>query len=144
MLWSDFDRLGRFWDPWQDFQHMGRSIFGNGGTSPYVEFPAVNVWVNGDHAVVTAEIPGVDPDAIELSVVGKSLKISGTRQPREIKDGETYHRREQWHGRFSKTIELPFTVESDKVTARFNKGILSVELPRAEAEKPKKINVKSN
>lgn len=143
MLWSDFERLGRFWDPWQDFERMRRSLFGNGRTSAIVEFPAVNIWVDGDDALVTAEIPGVDPDTIELSVVGKSLILRGIRQPEEIKNGETYHRQERWQGRFSKTVELPFAVESDKVNARFTKGILSVELPRAEAEKPKKIAVKS-
>jgi len=143
MLWSDFERLGRFWDPWQDFEPMRRSLFGNGRTSAIVEFPAVNIWVDGDDALVTAEIPGVDPDTIELSVVGKSLILRGIRQPEEIKNGETYHRQERWQGRFSKTVELPFAVESDKVNARFTKGILSVELPRAEAEKPKKIAVKS-
>jgi HSP20 family protein len=143
MLWPDFERLGRFWDPWQDFERMRRSLFGNGRTSAIVEFPAVNIWVDGDDALVTAEIPGVDPDTIELSVVGKSLILRGIRQPEEIKDGETYHRQERWQGRFSKTVELPFAVESDKVNARFTKGILSVELPRAEAEKPKKIAVKS-
>lgn len=143
MLWSEFERLGRFWEPWQDFERMRRSLMGNGRTSTVVEFPAVNMWVDRDNALVTAEIPGVDPNTIELSVVGKSLTLRGSRQPGELKDGETYHRQERWQGRFSKTVELPFAVESERVNARFTKGVLSVELPRAEAEKPKKITVKS-
>ena len=142
MLWSDFERLGRFWDPWQDFERMRRSFVGNGGTSASVEFPAVNIWVTGDDALLTAEIPGVNPDTIELSVVGQSLTIRGERQSEKLTDGEMYHRQERWQGRFSKTIELPFAIESGKVNAKFTKGVLSVILPRAEAEKPKKIAVK--
>jgi HSP20 family protein len=101
------------------------------------------MWVDADNAFMTAEIPGVDPATIELSVVGKSLTVRGARQSEQLKDGETYHRRERWEGRFSKTVQLPFTVESDKVNARFTRGVLTVELPRAEAEKPRKIAVKS-
>ena len=85
----------------------------------------------------------VDPETIELSVVGKSLTLRGARQSEELKEGETYHRRERWEGSFSKTVQLPFTVESDKVNARFTRGVLTVELPRAEAEKPRKIIVKT-
>jgi len=143
MLWTDWNRLGRFWDPWEEFERMSRSIFGNGGSYANVEFPAVNIWVNEDHALATAEIPGVDPETIELSVMGKSLTLRGNRESEPLKDDETYHRQERWQGRFSRTIELPFTIENDKVTARFTGGILHVELPRAEAEKPKKIAVKS-
>lgn len=140
MLWSDF---GKFWDPWQEFERMRRSLFGNGSASSYVEFPAVNIWVDGEHALVTAEIPGVDPETIEVSVVGKSLTLRGKRQSEELTEGETYHRQERWQGSFTKMVDLPFAVENEKVKARFRKGILSVELPRAEAEKPKKIAVKS-
>jgi HSP20 family protein len=143
MLWSDLERLGRFWDPWQDFARMRRSLLRNGNQSSYVEFPAVNIWADADNAFMTAEIPGVDPETIELSVVGKSLTLRGARQSEELKERETYHRRERWEGRFSKTVQLPFTVESDKVNARFTRGVLTVELPRAEAEKPRKIIVKS-
>lgn len=140
MLWSDF---GNFWDPWKEFERMRRSIFGDGSVYSYVEFPAVNIWVDGDHALVTAEIAGVDPEEIEVSVIEKSLILRGNRRSEEVKEGETYHRQERWQGSFTKTIDLPFAVESEKVKARFSKGVLSVELPRAEAEKPKKIEVKS-
>jgi HSP20 family protein len=60
-----------------------------------------------------------------------------------VEKGVAYHRRERWYGKFGKTIELPFTVEADKVEARFSKGVLSITLPRSEAEKPKKVKVKS-
>jgi HSP20 family protein len=66
------------------------------------------------------------------------------RKADELGDDESYHRRERWAGQFSKTIELPFNVQAEKVEAKFSKGILSITLPRAEAEKPKKIIIKSD
>ena len=63
--------------------------------------------------------------------------------PLEIKEGESYHRRERWYGKFTKTIELPFVVEGNKVEAGFSRGILTIKLPRAESEKPKKITVRT-
>ena len=88
-------------------------------------------------------IPGISPEDIEISVVGKSLTLRGTRRADDLKDEEAYHRRERWHGQFSKTIELPFNVEAGKVNASFKKGVLYITLPRAEEEKPKTIHIKS-
>jgi HSP20 family protein len=143
MLWSDLERLGRVWDPWREFERMPRVL--SRWTSPStIEFPAVNVWVTGDTAVVTTELPGIDPKAIDISVVGKSLTLRGSRDPEELKQDESYHRRERWSGQFTKTIEMPFNIEGSKVDAKFTKGILQITLPRAEADKPRKIAVKSD
>lgn len=140
MLWSDLERLGRFIDPWREFEAMGRTLSRIEGLSS-VEFPPVNVWASGDKAVVTTEIPGIDPKSLDISVINNSLTIRGSRKSDELKQGENYHRRERWSGQFAKTIELPFNVEGSGVEARFAKGILHISLPRAEAEKPKKIAV---
>ncbi|MDA8100524.1 MAG: Hsp20/alpha crystallin family protein [Nitrospiraceae bacterium] len=105
------------------------------------EFPPVNMWSGSEEAVVTVELPGVDHQAVDISVAGKILTLKGSRPAEEMHEGESYHRRERWYGEFSRTIELPFAVESSKVNARFSKGILSITLPRAEAERPKKISV---
>jgi HSP20 family protein len=153
MLWSEFERFGRIFDPWREFKRMedrmkrlrdslGHTFLEYPFTSPS-EFPAVNVWTNEDGAVVTTEIPGVDPQSIDISVMGKSVTLRGSRQPEEIKKEESYHRRERWEGQFSRIIELPFDIETNKVGARFSKGILYITLPRAEADKPRKIAVKS-
>jgi HSP20 family protein len=141
MLWSDLDRLGSFLDPWREFQRMSEAISRPLATVT-VEFPAVNVWVSSDNAVVTTEIPGIDPESLDVTVVDKTLTLRGSRQPEDLNEGEAYHRRERWSGQFTKTVELPFAVDSNKVEARFLKGILSVSLPRAEADKPRKIAVK--
>jgi HSP20 family protein len=142
MLWSDLERFGELVDPWRDLERMQRA-FSRWVTPSTTEFPAVNAWVAGDTALVTTELPGVDPKTIDISVVGRSLTLRGSREPEQLKENESYHRRERWYGQFAKTLELPFDVESAKVEAKFSKGILSITLPRAEADKPRKIAVKS-
>jgi HSP20 family protein len=143
MLWSELERLGRFWDPWNEFERMQRTV-SRWVSPPSADFPAVNVWVSGDAAVVTTEIPGVDPKLIDISVAGKTLTIRGSRNPEELKEGDSYHRRERWSGQFTKTVDMPFLIETSKVDAKFSRGILHITAPRAEAEKPKKIAVKSD
>jgi HSP20 family protein len=103
----------------------------------------MNVWANPDGAVVTAELPGVNPEDIDVSVVGETLTLTGSRTPEELKEGEKYHRRERGQGKFTRTFQLPFPVEADKVEAVFEKGVLHISLPRAEADKPKKISIKA-
>ena len=96
---------------------------------------------NEEKAVITTEIPGVDVKGVEINVVGNTISLRFERKPEELKEGEAYTRRERWYGEFSRTIELPFNVQIDKVNAKFSKGILYIEMPRAEAEKPRKITV---
>jgi HSP20 family protein len=136
-------------NPWQEFERMRREMdrlaanFYENRPRIAPGFPAINVWANQDGAVITAELPGVAPEDIDIAVVGETLTLTGERHPEALQDGEKYHRRERGHGKFTRTFELPFAVEADKVEAMFEKGILQVYLPRAEAEKPKKIAIKT-
>lgn len=135
-LWSEMDRLQR---------EVNRLFDGVVTTRAAIapNYPALNFWANEEGAVVTAEMPGVEPDGIDISVVGETLTLSGNRQLEELQEGHRYHRRERSHGRFSRTIQLPFLVDANKVEAVFDKGVLHLSLPRAEADKPKKIAVKA-
>jgi HSP20 family protein len=141
MLWSEMERLGRVFDPWNEFERMNRTLR-RFDSSSAMEFPATNLWVSENSAVVTTEVPGIDPNALEITVVKDSLTLRGFRKAEELKDGEAYHRKERWNGQFTRTLELPFPVDADKVKARFAKGVLYISLPRAEADKPRKISVK--
>jgi len=141
MLWTEFNN-NTYVDPWRDFERLNRMLSRVSSQRSH-EFPAVNIWVDADQAVLTTEIPGIQPEDIDISVIGKSLTLHGTRNGDDLKEGESYHRRERWNGQFSKTIELPFKVETTQVNASFKKGILTITLPRAEEEKPKKIDIKS-
>ena len=97
----------------------------------------------GPSPVVTAELPGVSPDDVEISVVGETLTIHGDRKSEEVDEKATYHRQERACGQFNRSIELPFMVESDKVSAKLEKGLLTITLPRAEQDKPRRISVNS-
>ncbi|RME98752.1 MAG: Hsp20/alpha crystallin family protein [Chloroflexi bacterium] len=135
-------------NPWREIEQIQREMnrmFRHMSTGPRVApgYPAINVWANDEGVVVTAELPGVKTEDIDISVVGNTLTLSGERRPDELKDGEKYHRRERRQGKFTRTFELPFGVEADKVEAMFERGVLHISLPRAEAEKPRKIAVKS-
>jgi HSP20 family protein len=102
----------------------------------------MNVWTNEDGGVVTAELPGVDAEEIDISVEDGTLTLRGTLKPGELEEGETYHRRERGTGAFSRTVQLPFQVDNDQVEATFEKGVLSISLPRAEEDKPTKVAIK--
>lgn len=137
-------------NPWREIEQIQREMnrlassmntFNRSRVAP--GYPAINVWANEEGVAVTAELPGVKPEDINISVVGQTFTLSGTRQPDDLKDGERYHRRERRHGKFTRTFELPFGVEADQVEAVFDKGVLQVSLPRAEEEKPRKITVKT-
>ena len=74
-------------------------------------------------------------------MTGDALSISGERKPEEAAPNTNYHRRERTYGTFSRTIQLPFMVDADKVQAGFRNGVLQIKLPRAEADKPKRISI---
>ena len=133
------------WSPALEMQRLQEdldSLFASPGGSVYT-YPAVNVWSSGDDAFVTAELPGMELENIDISVQGESLTLRGGRPRPALKNGEAYQRRERLCGNFSRTLQLPFRVDPAKVEAHFNKGVLTVTLPRAEADKPRKIAVKA-
>jgi len=145
MLWTDLDRLGRGFDPLfgPEWPATASDWLSPAPSRRASEFPLVNIWVNADEAVLTTEIPGIDSKSVEISVAGRTVSLRGAREPELESEGKTYHRRERWYGQFSKTLELPFNVEADAVEARFRKGVLYVTLPKAHADKPRTIKVKS-
>lgn len=129
------------WRNPQDFQ--GNMEFLLGGTRGPVQsrFPLINGWVNDESLIITAELPGVDPDQIDISILDENLTLSGSRDNEELSEGLEYIRRERNNGKFSRTIELPFRVDVDEVKAEFQNGVLRIELPRLPEEKPRKVNV---
>jgi len=106
-------------------------------------YPAINLWTNEDGQMISAEMPGVRPEDLNIDVTGDALSISGERKPDETVKDARYHRRERGYGSFSRTIQLPFMVDTNKVEASFKNGVLLLNLPRAEADKPKKIVIKN-
>jgi HSP20 family protein len=133
------------WDPWKEFRRWQREmnrLFDSYAHRGPADFPPVNVWKSADGVVVTAEVPGITPDELDVTVVRDTVTLKGTRQVEGPAEGKTFHRRERGSGRFVRSLQLPYEVDASKVSAKYERGIVRIELPRAEAERPKRITVK--
>lgn len=105
-------------------------------------FPPLNVWEDGGNVFVEAELPGFTMDRLEVTMVGSELTIAGERPESQLPEDAVYHRRERSAGRFTRTLTLPVPINTDAVTAEMTNGVLLVTLPKAEAVRPRKIEVK--
>ncbi|OGC90856.1 MAG: hypothetical protein A2W25_13060 [candidate division Zixibacteria bacterium RBG_16_53_22] len=103
--------------------------------------PAADVIENKDSFLVTAELPGIRKDEIKVTVQNNTLIISGEKKKESEDKGDTWHRVERSYGAFTRSFELPAMVDSGKIKADFEDGVLTVELPKAEAAKPKEIMI---
>jgi len=107
-------------------------------------FPKLNVYQDAEHVYVEALLPGINPEEVEMNVLRNTLTLSGERKVEIPKEGKhVYHRRERGGGRFLRTIELPYSIDSAKAEATYKDGLLQVKLPKAEESKPKKLLVKA-
>ncbi|MGB0498436.1 MAG: Hsp20/alpha crystallin family protein [Rubricella sp.] len=106
-------------------------------------FPAVNVWQGDDAVALTAELPGIDPSDIDISVKDNVLTISGERKAPEMPEAARWHRNERRYGRFTRAIRLPFAASDDKVEARLTNGVLRIVVGRPDEDKPRKIEIKA-
>ncbi len=136
--------------PWREMERLRREmnrLFSDWpwrttrwATAP--SYPAMNVWMDENGVILTAELPGVKLEDIDISIEEDTLTLRGERRPDE-QEGVTYHRRERRFGSFLRTFRLPFRVDAEQVEATFKNGVLNIVLPRAEEDKPKKITVKA-
>jgi HSP20 family protein len=124
-------------------QEMNR-LFSSAGQSASIDYPSINVWQKDGAAVVTAELPGMSIENIDISVTDNVLTISGTKKAQELKEGENYLRQERIPGSFQRNVQLPFRVDSKEVDAKYEKGVLVVTLPRLKEDLPKKIKINVN
>ena len=145
MFWPEFGRYGRVWSPWREMERLQQDV--NRlllRETPYAStFPAVNIWASDQDVVVEAELPGIDPGNLDITVAENVLRLTGSRKPDALKPGEVSHRQERARGEFTRSFRLPYAVDSGKVDASYERGILTVRLPRAEADKPRKIEIRS-
>lgn len=132
---APFGEARRLYDP------LDR-LFGQRPLATASGFPAVNLWAGADSVAITAELPGVDPADVELSVKDDVLTLRGSRRPSTDASEAAWHRRERSHGQFHRLVQLPFRVDPERVEARFVDGVLEVDLQRPEADKPRRIEIK--
>ena len=108
--------------------------------------PPVDIFENGDNLVLKAELPGMNPDDVEIRVEDNTLYLKGERKfEKEVKE-QNYHRVERSYGTFTRTFSLPNSIDADKVAANYKDGVLTLTMPKKEEAKPKtiKINVSKN
>lgn len=103
-------------------------------------FPRVDVSETDKEVKVVADIPGVDPNNIEIEVRDNRIRISGTTQ-RENRSDERPYRYERLYGEFRREFMLPTRVKEDEVKAVYRDGVLTITIPKAEGEQRKKINI---
>ncbi len=104
--------------------------------------PTLDVSETKDNYVVKAELPGIDPKDIDISLMNDILTIKGEKKQEKEEKEENYHLIERTYGSFTRGIRLPGQVQSDKINASFKNGVLKVTLPKTEEAKKKEIKIK--
>jgi HSP20 family protein len=140
--------LTRRWAPFTEMNRLREEVdrvFGHGlgfyRDAGVKVFPLLNVWQDEEHYYVEAEMPGVNPEQVEIHVTGgNQLTIKGERKTLEPSAG-VWHRRERGYGSFSRTIELAGPVNVNDVVANYKDGVMTITLAKSVETKPKRIHV---
>jgi len=128
-----------------EVQHEMNRLFDRWGRHPLGlgEFPTINLWEEDNALFLEAELPGLELQDLELFVTGQNqFTLKGERKPPVLAKA-VQHRQERGFGKFTRTLTLPFAVNEDAIEARFENGVLKVRLPKHEAAKPRKIEIKA-
>ncbi|MFK7894406.1 MAG: Hsp20/alpha crystallin family protein [Myxococcota bacterium] len=108
-------------------------------------YPPVNLTEDAEEYLLTAELPGVAPDAVDVTIEGSTVTISGQRKiDYAAGDGTAVHRRERQSGTFRRAFELPAEINLDAAKATHRNGVLTLALPKADAVKPRQIQIETS
>ena len=130
----------------QEMNRLFSSFFdtptgGNGGSYARRWIPAMDLVESGDEYVLTADLPGLSQDDINIEFEDNVLTVSGERKSEHTDRKEGYFRIERASGAFSRSLTLPEGVDADAVKATFDKGVLEIRIPKPEQRKPKKVAI---
>lgn len=123
---------------------LDHPFFGLGGTpSGRGVYPPLNIFEEneGDAIVLKTEVPGLTRDSLEVEVVGNRMTVAGVREIVSPEGEFRYHRRERQAGEFRRAFRLPYEVDRDTATASYRDGVLTVRVEKAEAVKPRKVQI---
>jgi HSP20 family protein len=146
-----FNNPALYRNPFNELERMRRqmdllagSMFGGAPQQAAASgvYPALNVTEDKDKYYIRAELPGLKNEDLDIQATGKSISISGQKKIAPEDDNAKYHRREREAGRFSRIIDLPDNIDTEKVEAGLANGILTITIPKAEAVKPKQITIR--
>ena len=103
--------------------------------------PAVDIYETDEDIVIDAELPGMDRDDVDIQVRDNTLILKGERKMEKTVKDEGYHRMERMYGSFSRTFTLPSTVDQEKISASYDKGVLHIRMPKTAKTKPQQIKI---
>ncbi len=126
------DLFERFFGPWE----RERFFWSTDSWAPAIESKVEN-----GNLLVKADLPGIDPKEVSISVLGNQLTIEGERKREEKKEEKDYFYQEVSYGKFSRTIPLPDGVDADKVKANYKNGVLEITLPAPKQLASKKVQI---
>jgi HSP20 family protein len=133
------------WDPLRDLLSMEeefeRALGRSGNRQAWA--PTMDVRETDDHFEVAVDLPGLEPDDVSVTFEDGVLAISGKREISSERSDQTYHRIERSYGSFARSLRLPRTADGERIEASFDKGVLTVTVPKAEIAKPRTIEVKT-
>lgn len=139
------------WNPSRDVaslqdevERMFQQVFGGQRASSAGAWsPALDVEETEDHFTLHIELPGVNPDDVDVSFEENVLTVEGERKFYEQGEAEGFRRVERHFGRFHRAVRLPDRVDADKIDASYRDGLLTITVPKAEESKPRRIEVKA-
>ncbi len=126
----------------REMDHIFRGLGTRSGADVIRQNVGFRVNDEGDHYAVVAVLPGLDREKLDINVLGRQLTVSGAFAQTEIPDGARWQRQERRSGNFEQRIELPVSLDTEKIEAEYVNGILKIALPKAASVLPKKIAVK--
>lgn len=128
------------WDPLRDLLALQDRFdrLSDPGTSGWT--PPVDLYETTDRFVLTAELPGLSRDDIEIQIHDGALVLQGRRREAPV-PCEQYHRVERGHGKFARRLALPSAIDADRITAEFRDGVLTVVVPKSPGAIPRRIEV---
>ena len=144
MFLSLLDRASARNHFWEDLDRIQEEMAGNlfrSGLSLQTKFPPVNIFTKENEAILSAILPGIDPEKIEILVEENRVSIHGKQEASKPEGNFETYRQETFAREFKRSFELPFRLDSQKSTARYENGILTLHLQRDELDKPKKISI---
>jgi HSP20 family protein len=134
-FFDDFARLGDRWlIPWERDRPLWRTEAWG---------PALESHIENGNLIVKADLPGIDPKDVSISVTGNQLTIEGERKHEKKEEEKDHYYRELAYGKFSRTMTLPEGVEADKVRATYKDGVLRMSMPAPKEMTPKRIQVEA-
>ncbi|MBB5662731.1 HSP20 family protein [Rhizobium leguminosarum] len=144
MTFGQLPPAGRRFDPVRQMQRARvdlNRLFGGLRFYPATEFPLLSLWTGPNGAILAAEVPGVAPENLDITIRRDAVTVRGNRPSETVDDATAVQRQERTHGPFARTIVLPFRVDADKASAKFERGVVTLTLPRPEDDKPHQIKV---